>query len=123
MEVREEVEDELTCVTSILDPETITITRSGSQVDVEVAVRPLTASDKDLAHVEATLVLSLGPEYPEEAPGVSIKRPRGLSEADVVTLTQEMITRSQDMAGCPLVFELVDLAREFLTGRREGTLV
>jgi len=118
MELSEEVEDELEAVTSILDPDAIAIERQDSDgVRVEVKVTPLTASDKDLAHVGATLSLTLGPHYPEDPPGITIKVPRGLSEPDVEKMVALMSRRCIEMSGCPLVFELVDFAREFLTER------
>ena len=119
----EEVEDELEAVCSILDDDTIFIDRDpgGSQVvGVEVKVTPLTASDKDLAHVGATLALFLGPTYPDDPPTIDIKVPRGLSEADVDKMLTQLRERASEMIGCPLVFELVDFAREFLTGNIGG---
>ena len=118
----EEVEDELEAVCSILDDDTIFIDREpgGSQVvGVEVKVTPLTASDKDLAHVGATLALFLGPTYPDDPPTIDIKVPRGLSEADVDKMLTQLRERASEMIGCPLVFELVDFAREFLTGNHK----
>ena len=117
MELNEEVEDELTCVSSILF-DIITVNRENpDQVQVELQIGPLTASDEEISYVGMLLVLSLGPQYPAMAPNIIIKSPRGLSESDVDIMMQEMKSRCLDMSGCPVIFELVDFCREFLTER------
>ena len=116
MELSEDVEDELTCCSSILF-DTIDIQRKESCVNVELQLGPLTASDEDLSYVGILLCLSLGSDYPDEPPAITVKCPRGLSESDVNRMMAEMKARCESMPGCPVVFELVDFCREFLTDR------
>jgi len=114
----EEVEDELTCVSSIL-LDTITVHRDQEKQEIRVDLQlwPLTASDEDLSYVGLLLALTLGPGYPNEPPGIAVKCPRGLAESDVNQMVREMNRKCEDLAGCPVIFELVDYVREFLTER------
>lgn len=48
-------------------------------------------------------------------PSLQIRNPRGLSEKQLDHLRVEMRRRCQELEGCPVAFELLDLGREYLT--------
>jgi len=82
---------------------------------------PHTASDMDKKYVSLTLDAAFFAEYPERAPIVDIKGPRGLREGCVAQLLCSLKAKAEEYAedACPVTFELVELAREFLTAKNE----
>ena len=73
-------------------------------------------------------------EYPTCPPTLGVRNPRGLDEAAVAGLLADMNarldflisraflqsgfhSRCEEYCGCPVLFELIEMAREFLTKR------
>jgi len=82
---------------------------------------PHTASNAERKYVSLTLDIAFHKDYPSRAPAVQVRSPRGLRETCVVQLLAQLRQRAEEFAvdACPVAFELVEMAREFLTARNE----
>jgi len=112
--------EELEALTAILDEDTVEIEQdgaSGRPTEITIQLRPLTASEQDKQYVSLALVVRLPSDYPAAPPGLGIRNPRGLEESAVAGLLADMTARCQEYTGCPVLFELIELGREFLTER------
>jgi len=115
----EEVIEELDALTAILDEETVEIKNdtTGRPKEITIKITPLTASEQDKQYVSLTLVVTLPTAYPNSPPTLGIRNPRGLEESAIAGLLKEMSSRCDEYVGCPVLFELIEMSREFLTTR------
>jgi len=115
----EEVIEELEALTAILDEGTVEIVNNESDRPKEISIKitPLTASEQEKQYVSLTLVITLPIAYPNAPPTLGIRNPRGLEDSAIGGLLDEMNTRCDEYVGCPVLFELIEMSREFLTSR------
>ena len=131
----EELTEELEAVTAILDEETVDIVKDEDENPTEIIIKitPLTASEQEKQYVSLTLVVKINQGkicnycdlvitiqcsgYPNTAPSLGIRNPRGLEESAVTSLLAEMNSKCEEYLGCPVMFELIEMSREFLTVR------
>jgi len=115
----EEVIEELEALTAILDEGTVEIVNDESDRPREISIKitPLTASEQEKQYVSLTLVITLPIAYPNAPPTLGIRNPRGLEDSAIGGLLDEMNTRCDEYVGCPVLFELIEMSREFLTSR------
>ena len=115
----EEVLEELEALTAILEEETVEIVNDDSERPKEscIKITPLTASEQDKQYVSLTLVITLPLAYPNAGPTLGVRNPRGLEDSAIAGLLDEMNTRCDEYVGCPVLFELIEMSREFLTTR------
>ena len=133
----EEVTEEIEAVTAILDEDTVDIVRNAddSPAEISIKITPLTASEQEKQYVSLTLVVSI-PDgkffyvlllfffkikylsgYPMTPPTLGVRNPRGLEENAVASLLVDMNSKCEEYTGCPVMFELIEMSREFLTER------
>ncbi len=76
---------------------------------VLIRLDPLTASDEEKKYVSLVLELQFPDAYPDEAPTIQIRNPRGLSETSVTTLLTALKDKAEEFAtsAAPVIFELV----------------
>ncbi len=81
-------------------------------LQVVIRLDPLTASDEDRKYVSLLLEIRFPPGYPDEAPQVEARSPRGLLDSSVATLLESLRARAEEFAasGAPVIFELVSTA-------------
>ena len=115
----DEVLEEIEALTAILDEDTVEIIKNDSDLPSEISIKitPLTASEQEKQYVSLTLLVILSPEYPGSPPALKVRNPRGLEENAVAGLVEDMKARCEEYIGCPVMFELIEMAREFLTAR------
>ena len=115
----EEVLEEVEALTAILDEDTVEVVtdESDSPSELSIKITPLTASEQEKQYVSLTLVVLLPPGYPSVPPKLEVRNPRGLEETAVTGLLRDMEARCEEYTGCPVMFELIEMAREFLTAR------
>jgi len=115
----EEVVEELEALTAILEEETVEIVNDDSERPKEISIKitPLTASEQEKQYVSLTLVITLPLAYPNAPPTLGVRNPRGLEDSAIAGLLDEMNTRCEEYVGCPVLFELIEMSREFLTTR------
>ena len=115
----EELSEELEALTAILDEDTVEIVSDETSRPTEICVKltPLTASEQEKQYVSLELVVKISESYPLSPPLLGVKNPRGLEDDAVATLLSEMAERCEDYKGCPVMFELIEMGREFLTAR------
>jgi len=115
----EEVIEELEALTAILEEETVEVVNDDSERPKEISIKitPLTASEQEKQYVSLTLVISLPLAYPNAPPTLGVRNPRGLEDSAIAGLLDEMNTRCEEYVGCPVLFELIEMSREFLTTR------
>jgi len=115
----EELSEELEALTAILDEDTVDIVSDESSRPTEICVKltPLTASEQEKQYVSLELVVKISESYPSSPPLLGVKNPRGLEDDAVESLLSEMAERCEDYKGCPVMFELIEMGREFLTAR------
>lgn len=114
----EEVLEELEALEAILE-ETIEVVSSTNNrpTDLAIQINPLTEGEQEKQYVSLTLSVHLPPEYPGCPPKIQVRNPRGLEDGAVNGLLSDMEARCDEYQGCPVLFELIELAREFLTTR------
>lgn len=115
----DEVSEEIEAVTAILDEDTVEVDHdaSGCVTEISIKITPLTASEQEKQYVSLTLVVTITEGYPSSPPGLGIRNPRGLEESAVASLLDEMTSKCEEYSGCPVMFELIEMGREFLTAR------
>ena len=114
----EEVLEEIEALTAILDEDTVEIlSKDEKPAEIIIKITPLTASEQEKQYVSLTLVVSLSEGYPGVPPALDVRNPRGLEDTAVKGLLSDMKTRCEEYSGCPVMFELIEMAREFLTAR------
>jgi len=115
----EELIEELEALTAILEEETVEVVNDDSERPKEISIKitPLTASEQEKQYVSLTLVIDLPSAYPNEPPSLGVRNPRGLEDSAIAGLLDEMNTRCEEYVGCPVLFELIEMSREFLTTR------
>jgi len=115
----EEVSEEIEAVTAILDEDTVDIQHDddGNPAEISIKITPLTASEQEKQYVSLTLVVTISEGYPVTPPVLGVRNPRGLEESAVASLLSDMNSRCEEYSGCPVMFELIEMGREFLTER------
>jgi len=116
----EEVIEEVEALTAILEEDTVEVVKEeGGERPKELSIKilPLTEGEQEKQYVSLNLVVSLPEEYPSCPPTLGVRNPRGLDEAAVAGLLADMNARCEEYCGCPVLFELIEMAREFLTKR------
>jgi len=115
----EELSEELEALTAILDESTVEIISDETSRPSEICVKltPLTASEQEKQYVSLELIVKISESYPSSSPVLEVKNPRGLEDDAVESLLTEMAERCEDYKGCPIMFELIEMGREFLTTR------
>jgi len=116
----EEVNEEVEALAAILEEDTVEVVREeGEDRPKELTIRilPLTEGEQEKQYVSLSLVIALPEGYPLVPPSLGVRNPRGLEEAAVIGLLADMNARCEEYCGCPVLFELIEMAREFLTKR------
>jgi len=116
----EEVNEELEALIAILEDDTVEVVKdegSDRPKDLYIKITPLTEGEQEKQYVSLTLVIALPEGYPGSPPSLGVRNPRGLEDTAVKGLLAEMTQRCEDYRGCPVLFELIEMAREFLTVR------
>jgi len=116
----EEVIEELEALIAILEEDTVEVVKdegSDRPKDISIKITPLTEGEQEKQYVSLNLVISLPEGYPNSPPSLGVRNPRGLEDSAVAGLLAEMNARCEDYCGCPVLFELIEMSREFLTVR------
>ncbi|XP_063222195.1 E3 ubiquitin-protein ligase RNF25 [Bacillus rossius redtenbacheri] len=112
----ERVLDEIEALKAILmDEVDVKMNDRGQPVAVETVVRPSTADDPGQQYVCLTLVVGLTDGYPEMAPEVRLRNPRGLDDHTLARIERDLADKCRSYCGQPVVYELVELTKEHLT--------
>ncbi|CAG7722771.1 unnamed protein product [Allacma fusca] len=107
--------EELESVLAIFLDDIQVVHHDSDHVLVSMILFPSTGDDTESKYVTLTLELLLPPEYPEKRPKITFRNPRGLSEEMLHTLINNMNQKCEEIMGCSMIFELIDMGREFLT--------
>ncbi|OXB77117.1 UNVERIFIED_CONTAM: hypothetical protein H355_007764 [Colinus virginianus] len=83
--------------------------------EVSITLHPATAQDQDSQFVRCTLVLVVPPQYPNEAPDISISNPRGLSDEQIQKILQTLRNVAEARLGTEVLYELIEKGKEILT--------
>lgn len=82
---------------------------------IQLQLHPATGEDLNQRFVCMTLILDLTDEYPDVPPEITIRNPRGISEEELLSLREDMHKLCEDRRGGPMLFELIELAKDSLT--------
>ncbi|XP_053375572.1 uncharacterized protein DDB_G0290685-like [Mercenaria mercenaria] len=82
---------------------------------ITLQLHPATGEDLEQRFVCMTLILDLSPQYPDVPPEITIKNPRGIAEEELLSLREDMHKLCEDRQGGPVLFELIELAKDSLT--------
>jgi hypothetical protein len=79
---------------------------------------PQVGADEEDAEPELQmqLVFAHTPTYPDEAPCIRLRSLRGLGDADLAAVTQELQQHIADSMGMAMIYNLVTAAQEWLAG-------
>ncbi|KAM7096444.1 E3 ubiquitin-protein ligase RNF25 isoform 2-T2 [Ciconia maguari] len=83
--------------------------------EISITLHPATAQDQDSQYVRFTLVLSVPPQYPNKAPEISIRNPRGLSDEQIQKISQTLRSVAEARLGTEVLYELIEKGKEILT--------
>ena len=76
---------------------------------------PATGDDQESKYVTLTLELTLPEDYPKVSPLIRFRNPRGLSESLLDALYRNMIQCCNERRESQMIFELIDMGKDFLT--------
>ncbi|KAG6444561.1 E3 ubiquitin-protein ligase RNF25 [Manduca sexta] len=113
--VDERITDEIEALQAILMNDVVVKKVGNVPNIIETVVHPSTGDDVDQQYVCVTLEVMLTPEYPDSSPQVTLRNPRGLSEELLTTIHSQIRNKLKDCLGQPVIFELIELIREYLT--------
>lgn len=82
---------------------------------IETRVFPTTGEDTERQYVCITLQIMPTKEYPETKPDFKLRNPRGLDDACISAIEKAIVAKLDESIGQPVVFDLIDLIREYLT--------
>ncbi|XP_052797910.1 dentin sialophosphoprotein-like [Mya arenaria] len=88
---------------------------SGRTESVALQLHPATGEDLEQRYVCMTLILDLPEQYPDVSPEFTIKNPRGVNEEEIQSLLEDMHKLCEERRGGPVLYELIELAKEILT--------
>ncbi|NXX99255.1 RNF25 ligase, partial [Centropus bengalensis] len=83
--------------------------------ELSITLHPATAQDQDSQYVCFTLVLTVPPQYPNKAPEISIRNPRGLSDEQIQKISQTLRSVAEARLGTEVLYELIEKGKEILT--------
>ncbi|KFQ94716.1 E3 ubiquitin-protein ligase RNF25, partial [Nipponia nippon] len=83
--------------------------------EISITLHPATAQDQDSQYVRFTLLLSVPPQYPNKAPEISIRNPRGLSDEQIQKISQTLRSVAEARLGTEVLYELIEKGKEILT--------
>ncbi|XP_067629251.1 E3 ubiquitin-protein ligase RNF25 [Eurosta solidaginis] len=89
--------------------------QSGIPEVIETTVFPQVGDEAE-QYVCVTLQVIPTPEYPEESPHFKLLRPRGLDDIRLEDIKKACNKKLQECIGFPVVFDLIEVVREHLTG-------
>ncbi|XP_026472675.1 E3 ubiquitin-protein ligase RNF25-like [Ctenocephalides felis] len=113
----ERISDEIEALEAILmNDVTIQYNKETNYPDmIETVVFPSTMEDAQQQYVCITLQVWITPSYPDCAPVIKLKNPRGLDDNMINRIQKEVDKKMNQCLGQPVVFELIDVIREHLT--------
>ncbi|CAB4025316.1 E3 ubiquitin- ligase RNF25 isoform X1, partial [Paramuricea clavata] len=83
---------------------------------VNLFLHPSTGDDDhDSKYVCLNLLLTISEKYPFLSPGISIKNPRGLSDAHVTSIQDNLVALAEEKIGSPMLYDLIEYAKECLS--------
>ncbi|KAM7344966.1 E3 ubiquitin-protein ligase RNF25 [Cochliomyia hominivorax] len=83
---------------------------------IETTVFPVVGEDTDQQYVCVTLQVIPTPGYPDVSPEYKLLRPRGLDDSRLAEIKSAIETKLNESVGFPVVFDLIEVVREHLTG-------
>ncbi|XP_062047914.1 E3 ubiquitin-protein ligase RNF25 [Lepus europaeus] len=83
--------------------------------EILITLHPATAEDQDSQYVCFTLVLRVPAQYPYEVPEISIRNPRGLSDEQILKISQALGSVAKAGLGTAILYELIEKGKEILT--------
>eukprot|EP01111_Echinosteliopsis_oligospora_P010265 TRINITY_DN3164_c0_g1_i1.p1 TRINITY_DN3164_c0_g1~~TRINITY_DN3164_c0_g1_i1.p1 ORF type:complete len:181 (-),score=39.37 TRINITY_DN3164_c0_g1_i1:81-623(-) len=102
-------------------PEELTILKrtQGGEWVMEITIRPKTELESQ-SHIYAfvTLTISVPPEYPKQAPKISVRKMRGINQHgadDLLSKLRESSSHRQNSNSEPFLFDVIEQAREEMT--------
>lgn len=72
-------------------------------------VFPSTADDALQQYVCLTLVVELPPGYPDVAPDISLRNPRGLDDSVLSRINREVKEKCESYRGQAVIYELIEV--------------
>lgn len=89
---------------------------SGAVDIIETTVLPLTGNEGEQQYICVTLQVLPPPGYPDVSPNFKLLRPRGLDDSRLEAITSACNAKIKESQGFPVVFDLIEVIREHLTG-------
>lgn len=83
---------------------------------IETTIFPTVGEDTDQQYICVTLQVIPLPGYPEISPEFKLQKPRGLDDARLSEIKEACIKKLSESLGYPVVFDLIEVIREHLTG-------
>lgn len=82
---------------------------------IEITVVPTTGEEVERQYVCITLQVMPTQNYPDTKPNFKLRNPRGLDDNSISSIENALIQKLDNSIGQPVIFDLIDLIREFLT--------
>ncbi|KAM9391687.1 E3 ubiquitin-protein ligase RNF25 [Pholidichthys leucotaenia] len=110
-----DVQSEIEVLQSIYLDELLVDRSEDGGWEVSLVLYPSTGEDSVSQFVRLTLTLILDRQYPSSPPGISIHKPRGLSDDKLNSVQKCLELEAQSCLGSPVLYQLIEKAKEILT--------
>ncbi|TDG45319.1 hypothetical protein AWZ03_008288 [Drosophila navojoa] len=111
------LDEELESLEAILMDDVRIVRGASGAVDaIETTVLPLTGEEDEQQYICVTLQVRPPAGYPDVSPEFKLLRPRGLDDARLEAIRSACDAKIKESLGQPVVFDLIDVVREHLTG-------
>jgi len=90
---------------------------------LQMTLHPATADDDDKKFVCLTLICTLTKQYPEKKPSFDLKNPRGLSDAHLASIKENLEALAGQKIGEMMLYDLLEYARGSLTDNNHPSCV
>ncbi|XP_042898230.1 eIF-2-alpha kinase GCN2 [Parasteatoda tepidariorum] len=115
----ERQQNELLCISSIFPGQVKEIKSLPLEIAITVFPAESTTSKKD-DDAQVELYLKCSAKYPDTAPFIDLRNPKGLSKNNLELLKSELIEKARKLIGKEVVWELVNHTQNFLYDHKQS---
>lgn len=89
---------------------------TGDPITIETTIFPAVENDSEEQYICVDLQVIPSEGYPDTCPKFNLIKPRGLDDSRLETIKQACVEKLKESQGFPVVFDLIEVVREHLSG-------
>lgn len=89
---------------------------TGDPITIETTIFPAVDNDSEEQYICVDLQVIPSEGYPDTSPKFNLIKPRGLDDSRLETIKQACVEKLKESQGFPVVFDLIEVVREHLSG-------